>query len=277
MTPDATTSTLRSPDGTPIELVTIGQGPPVLVVGGALRTAADYLPFASKLGDRFTVHVVERRGHGASGPQGPDYSMERERDDLLAVQALTGARSVFGHSFGGLVALETAAAAPVFDRLALYEPAVSVEGSVPTGWIEHYSELLRAGRRRAAFAFFVQQSGHAPGPAARLPLWYLTTIMRLVVRGHRWQQFDALLEVSAAEHRQVAACDGHLRDYAGLDSPLLVLAGSRSPRFAAAELLRALSSVVPHATTELLDGLDHNAPDEKAPARVAAAVSTFFG
>jgi pimeloyl-ACP methyl ester carboxylesterase len=81
------------------------------VVGGALRTAEDYLPLAGRLARSLTVHLVERRGRGASGPQGPDYALAKEVEDLLAVRAETGARLAFGHSYGGLVVLEAARSA----------------------------------------------------------------------------------------------------------------------------------------------------------------------
>ena len=38
---------------------------------------------------------------------------------------------MFGHSFGGLVALRVARTYPL-TKLAVYEPAVSVDGSLPT-------------------------------------------------------------------------------------------------------------------------------------------------
>jgi hypothetical protein len=34
--------------------------------------AADYAAFARALAERFTVHTIERRGRGESGPQGDD-------------------------------------------------------------------------------------------------------------------------------------------------------------------------------------------------------------
>jgi hypothetical protein len=38
----------------------------------------------------------------------------------------TDSRSAFGHSFGGLVVLETARCQPIFDELFVYEPGVPV-------------------------------------------------------------------------------------------------------------------------------------------------------
>ena len=98
-----TTATVPSADGTVVGYHTVGQGPGLIVVGGAMRAAEDYLALACGLAERYRVHVVDRRGRGLSGPQGPEYGIARECEDLLAVQAATGARVVFGHSYGGLV------------------------------------------------------------------------------------------------------------------------------------------------------------------------------
>ncbi|MGK8488245.1 alpha/beta fold hydrolase [Nocardia asiatica] len=151
-----------SADGTSIGYRSMGSGPGVIVVGGALCTAQDYLPLAAELARSCTVHLVERRGRGASGPLGHDYSLRKEVDDLLAVHTGTGARLAFGHSYGGLAILETVRSSPVFDRIALYEPGTP-GGHVPTEWMAPYRARLAAGDPNGAFAHFVQGSGGAPG------------------------------------------------------------------------------------------------------------------
>src|SRR6266542_259671 len=80
------TDIVVSADGTEIAYRTVGKGPAVLVVPGALAVATDFDAFARELAHRFTVHTIERRGHGESGPQGDDYSIERECEDLAALQ-----------------------------------------------------------------------------------------------------------------------------------------------------------------------------------------------
>ncbi|GFE21123.1 hypothetical protein Sliba_15760 [Streptomyces nigrescens] len=89
-TPLACQRTALSADGTPISYRTMGDGPHLILLGGALRTSDDYLPLASVLATSFRVHLVERRGRGASGPQGPHYTLRKEVEDLLAVQSETG-------------------------------------------------------------------------------------------------------------------------------------------------------------------------------------------
>src|SRR5258707_8540331 len=104
-----TTNTVRSSDGTTITYLTVGRGPAVIVIPGVLSLASSYSAFAQALAAKcFTVHTIERRGHGQSGPQGNDYSIVKECEDVLALQRKTGTSLLFGHSFGGFIALEVA-------------------------------------------------------------------------------------------------------------------------------------------------------------------------
>ena len=121
-----------SRDGTAIGYGTLGAGEGVIVLGGALRSGRDYLPLARELARSYQVEVIDRRGRGRSGPHGGRYGIEREVEDLLAVQAQTGATAVFGHSYGGLIALEAARASSVFSDVIAYEPGVSIGGSIPS-------------------------------------------------------------------------------------------------------------------------------------------------
>jgi pimeloyl-ACP methyl ester carboxylesterase len=127
---------LTTDDGTVIGYRTIGSGEGLILVGGAALTARDYLPLAQILALSYTVHVLDRRGRGASGPQGPGYSIETECRDLLALQRHTGATLVFGHGYGGLIALETARRWNVFRKITVYEPGLSIDGSIPLGWLD---------------------------------------------------------------------------------------------------------------------------------------------
>ena len=117
-TPDAPHRAVRSDDGTVIAYHSLGHGPGLVVVGGVLSEASDYMALAGALAGGFEVHVMERRGRPGSGPQRPAHSLEDECADLAAVTAATGSAAVFGHSFGGLVALETARRRPSSRRCA---------------------------------------------------------------------------------------------------------------------------------------------------------------
>ncbi|MBF6206278.1 alpha/beta hydrolase [Streptomyces gardneri] len=263
-----------STDGTPIGYRTMGSGPGVIVIGGSLFTAQDYLPLASALAESCTVHLLERRGRGASGPLGDDYLLRKEVDDVLAVHAETGARLAFGHSYGGLVVLEVERSSPVFDRVVLYEPGVP-GGQVATGWMAPYRERLAAGDPYAAFAYFIQGSGGAPGFVARLPHWYLRTALHIGFRGRRWQRMRPLLAANLAEHEQLAAQHDRLHEFADLTTATLILRGTRTPSTTRTEL-DVLARTLPNATLDTIDGLDHFGPEGKSGSIVAERAAGFL-
>jgi pimeloyl-ACP methyl ester carboxylesterase len=270
-------ATVRSSDGTAIAYHSLGTGPDVIVIGGALATGQDYLPLARVLAQSFAVHVVDRRGRGASGPQGPGYCIGKECEDLLAVQAATGATAVFGHSYGGLVALETARRAGVFTQIAVYEPGVSVNGSIPVGWMPRYRQMLASGDTRGAFACMVRQSGFTPKPLSVMPLWYTRAVLRVVIRAQQWRQMEPLLGSNLAEHKQqISLDDGTVDRYASISARVLLLGGQKSPSFITTDLFDVLRRTIPGSAAEILDGLDHNAPEEKAPDVVGERVRQFY-
>jgi pimeloyl-ACP methyl ester carboxylesterase len=272
-----TARSVRSQDGTSIGYETLGDGASMLVVGGAWRAGRAYLPLARALAGSFTVHVIDRRGRGRSGPQGPDYSLEREIEDLSSVQSETGAQIVVGHSYGGLVALEAARRSGVFTDVIVYEPGVSIAGSIPLGWMAPYRERLAAGERRAAFAEMTRGAGAAPAIVERLPLWYLKLILRLVIKAPEWQQIDPLLEPALPEHEQVGMLDdGSAERFRAISARTLLLGGAKSRSRYTTTLFEQLASAIPDASSEILPGLDHLGP-EKAPELVARRVEAHLG
>ncbi|WP_432934045.1 alpha/beta fold hydrolase [Microbispora sp. CA-135349] len=279
MNQDIQTTPLRentavSADGTVIGYQTLGAGPDLIVVGGNLKTSDDYLPLARLLARSFTVHVVDRRGRGASGPQGPEYSLAKEVEDLRAVQAATQARLAFGHSYGGLVVLETARSFPLFDRIAVFEPGVPV-APVPTAWMEPFRERLAAGDHYGAFIHFIQGSGGAPDFMNKLPHWYLRTVFRIAFRGPSWQRMRPLLGACLAEHEQLAAQYGRLPEFAGVTAPVLLLVGARSKPHHREEFA-TLAGTLPNAVLQTVDGVNHMGPSERKGAPAVAEQALPF-
>src|ERR1700755_1481848 len=100
-------STLTSADGTMIAYERAGDGPPVILVDGALchRGSGPARPLAKALADQFTVYTYDRRGRGESGDTAP-YAVEREIEDLQAlVEEGGGTVAVYGISSGAALAL----------------------------------------------------------------------------------------------------------------------------------------------------------------------------
>jgi pimeloyl-ACP methyl ester carboxylesterase len=269
---DARTNTVRSDDGTVIAYHSLGHGPGLVVVGGVLSEGSDYMALAGALARGFEVHVMERRGRPGSGPQRPDHSLDDECADLVAVTAATGSAAVFGHSFGGLVSLETARRRPVFDEVFVYEPGVPIRGQLRSDWLDGYQRRLEHGDRRGAFARMVKSAGFAPGPVATMPVWYLRLVLRIAIRGHKWATMDRLLEANLVEHRLQAALDApNPERFSTITARTVLLGGTKSPDSISGPLLNEIAAAIPDSVVELLPGIGHLAPQDH-PDRVASAV-----
>jgi pimeloyl-ACP methyl ester carboxylesterase len=263
-----------SRDGTVIAYHSLGSGPGLVLIGGVLLEGSDYLPLARALAGEYQVHVMERRGRPGSGPQREDHAVADECDDLVAVAAATGSEAVFGHSFGGLVALETARTQAVFGDVFVYEPGVPLRGQIRVGWLDAYSRRLDRGDRRGAFACLVKGSGFAPAPVSVMPLWYLSLALRMVIRGRRWDSMNRLLEANLTEHRAQALLDApDPGRFSAITARTVLFGGGKGPDILSGPLLDELASVIPRSEVVILPGLDHLAAQTK-PARIASAVLT---
>lgn len=261
-----------SRDGTVIAYESLGQGPGLVIVGGALSTGSDYLPLARALAGEYEVHVMERRGRPGSGPQRAGHSVADEVDDLAAVAAMTGSEAVFGHSFGGLVALETARRHSLFGDVFVYEPGVPVRGQIPVGWLDDYQRRLERGDRLGAFARMAKGAGHAPAPVQLMPVWLVRPMMRLALRGQRWAGIDRMLETNLAEHRVLAKLDApDAGRFSAITARTVLFGGDKGPDTQSGPLLRELASVIQDSQVAMLPGLNHLAPLDN-PDPVASAV-----
>ena len=78
-----------SRDGTAIAFDQSGQGPALILVGGATVTRLAEASLAAALAPHFTVFAYDRRGRGESGDRAP-YAVEREVEDIDALTAEAG-------------------------------------------------------------------------------------------------------------------------------------------------------------------------------------------
>jgi pimeloyl-ACP methyl ester carboxylesterase len=248
-----------------VDVRTVGQGPGLLVLPGGSRRAHHYDALAAALAKDYTVHVIERRGRGASPPMDAGYSLEAEVSDALEVLDETGARQVFGHSYGGLIALHVALRRDL-DRLVLFEPAVLLDSAFDLGWLDEYDALLAQGRRATAYAYFLSRMEFLPKTPLGPPMMYLMLHLRRDGR-----EMGDLLATITPELREVAALDSDGRRYASVGTPTLLLGGGRSPGYLR-DILPMLAAIMPQAKAIILPELDHNGPDISGPEKVAALI-----
>jgi pimeloyl-ACP methyl ester carboxylesterase len=148
-----------SADGTTIAYDAWGDGPPVVVVGGAFNNRGAWAELAQALGEAgFTGVSYDRRGRGASGDTAP-YALEREFEDLGAViEAASSGAPVFAHgvSSGGALLLRAAAAGVPVTRVSVLEPPYRIPGAPPPPdrYIETLSEFVAADDRAGIVEFF---------------------------------------------------------------------------------------------------------------------------
>src|SRR5258708_4301436 len=272
-----TTDTIHavlSQDGAKMSYLSMGSGPSVLVIPGALYIAANYAAFAHALAEHFTVHIIERRGRGESSPQGDDYSMAKEREDVLALQQKTGASLLVGHSFGGLVALEVARNNPAFTKVAVYEPGVSIGGSISMDWMPGYEKKLAEKKYLDAFVEFSLNVG--PERARNTPPWLMKLMLPLFISAQERQQMFTLLHENLREHREVARLDSSYENYREISANVLLMYGGKSDAKWVNLAMGRLATVLPQSQTQEFPKLDHFGIDKKDPREVARAVSAYF-
>ncbi|AOS63865.1 alpha/beta fold hydrolase [Actinoalloteichus hymeniacidonis] len=255
-------NTVTSHDGTSIAVDRSGQGPAVILVGGAFNTRSSAAPLAELLAPRFTVFTYDRRGRGDSGDTAP-YAVAREIEDLDAVIQLAGGSAlVYGHSSGAALALDAAAAGSSISRLALYEPPFVVtdgprEGS--TEYTTRLGELVSAGHRAEAVALFLSSTGLSAEAITRMratPVW--TDLEELA---HTLLYDNAVMGDGSLPTDRAAA----------VAVSTLVLAGGASPAWAR-ESAQALAEAVPSARQRTLENQTHDAE----PAALATVLTEFF-
>ncbi|WP_219414618.1 alpha/beta fold hydrolase [Pseudonocardia nigra] len=261
---------VTSPDGTPIAVDRVGEGPAVVLVGGAFQHRAIDEPtarLAALLGERFTVHHYDRRGRGDSGDTAP-YAPEREVEDLAAViEAAGGSARVFAMSSGGALALDAARAGLPIRKLALYEPPFIVDASrppVPADYREHLTALAAGGRHGEAVEYFLTRAVGLPAEMVagmrQAPIWPVFEKVAPTLA------YDAAF---VAEH--MAGSAEPLRRWTGVEVPALVVTGGASPEHfhTGAD---ALAAVLPGAQRRTLPGQTH----EVDPEQLAPVLSEFF-
>jgi len=259
--------------GTPIGYTTTGAGPGVIIIPGNNRMAHNYTHLAASLGSNFTVHTIERRGRGRSGPQGADYSIQREVEDLKTVMTATGAANVFGHSYGGFIALQAARAEPRIRKLIAYEPSVSLNGSFDLSWLPEFDAAFQSGKVVKATVIFLRKSRLSAVSDWPIPLLY--ALATLLLSGHSGREMRALMPNASAEIREVQRADSTGAEYRAISAHTLLLGGENG----SAPLLRILpelEKIVPRARVTLLPGLNHNGPDLGPVEAIATAVAAHL-
>jgi pimeloyl-ACP methyl ester carboxylesterase len=242
-----------SKDGTAIAFDRIGNGPPVILIDGALcyRGMGQSGQLAELLAQHFTVFTYDRRGRGGSGDTAP-YAVEREVEDIATLLSESGgAAFVWGMSSGAVLALEAANRLSGIKKLALYEAPFIVDNTRPTtedDW-DRISAAVAADRRSDAVKLFLKSVG-VPGFARALmplmiPVWSkLKAVARTL-------PYDGAVVRDNQRGKPLPASR-----WASVTIPALVMDGGKSPAWML-HANQSLASVLPNAQYRTLEGQTH--------------------
>jgi pimeloyl-ACP methyl ester carboxylesterase len=261
------TREVTSTDGTTIGYRQLGSGPGLLIVHGGLRASQHYLNLAQSLSNEYTVTIPDRRGRGLSGDYGDNYNIQREVEDLTTLLLETGAKFLFGHSSGGLIALETALIQPV-TKLAVYEPPLSINGSVPRDWLTSYQLALNNNDPKTALLIVSKGLGFTSHQKRRKN--HSTDMDR-----EKIIETLTLVPTFIKDMQLVTELESKQDRYHNIKTETLLLGGNKSPAFLLDALI-SLENIIPNSKRIILPRLMHNAPDDVAPELIANILKKNF-
>lgn len=241
---------VQSKDGTAIGIECAGSGPTLLFVHGGVGDRTRWTPMFPLLASRFTTCSMDRRGRGLSGDS-PDYSLRKEAEDVAAVvNSRTGPVYVFGHSYGGVAALEAALLTSRITRLMLYEPPLHEPVDNNRAVAAKVDALVQKGELEEAFVTFqseiVKQS---PEELARMKT------------RPNWPSLVASIKVHPRQMYALAAYRFDAERVKSLKVPTLLLIGEATRSPYARQSIEALRESLPIATLVVLKAQEHNAMD----------------
>jgi len=253
--------TVTAADGTRIEYERKGDGPPmVLLYGGGGRRFWD--PIVPAFTDDYTVVVSDRRVHDEDADI--EGYVRREVADVEAVIELFDRDPIlFGHSFGGRKAIETARVAEVAAVIA-FEPAYIVgKYRDQADLAARMQERLDAGQPREAMKLHLKEVIHG-GESDDFGAWL-----------NDWDGWPESAENAEHAVRMDRAIEQHpLADDLTVDAPALLLSGTEGPSHLR-ESVRAVHDRLSNSRLVEFDGVNHLGP-VTAPERVTAEVQSFL-
>ena len=270
-TAEATMTRVESRDGTEIAVWTSGQGPPLVLVHGAVADHNRWRPLLPYLEPHTCVHALDRRGRGASG-DAPGYAIEREFEDVAAVvdavaEASGSTVDLYGHSFGGLCAFGGATLTTGVGRLVLYEgwpPADVRARELPPGLGRRLDALLAEGNRDAVVETMFRE-------VVLMPEAEITALRAQPA----WPARVAAAPTIVRELRAIPQVPFDPGQAARIAVPTLLLTGSDSDDPFAADIA-AVAAALPDARVGVLDGQRH-VGDILAPELFARRLLAFLG
>ena len=254
MQADTKTGSVRS-DGCDLYCEMRGNGVPILLIHPSGATASTWGSAIDGLARLGLVVTYDRRGYSRSGGK-LVRSVSRHTSDAAAIlESLRPAPAiVVGTSAGAAIAVDLAVRRPDLVRVAIaHEFPWRMNRHLPTA--SHLAAFVQMG-------FFVLRGRKAD--AAEI---LLRTAYTYRDGGSAWDAFPEAWRQAGRESAKATLLDfvssignyPSASDLATVRVPVVCSHGSRSPEFMV-RLVRSLTSAIPTARTEVIDGAAHAAP-----------------
>src|SRR5215211_3702577 len=246
----------------------VGQGPDVLLIGGAGDTVESWQFQLNGLADRYRLTAFDNRGAGRTAMPGGFVSAEMMADDAAAVlQALeVPSAHVAGFSVGGIIAQKLALRHPELVRSLVLQSTWPVMDPYLRAWLLFVRWLVEVAPSKRAFleGFFLDiytARAHNDGTVAGFIEGVLAFPHKQ--RTEDLQRYlDAFLDHDTSDRLPEIAV------------PTLVLAGGRDST-ARPELGRAVAELIPEARFEVMEQEAHQ-PFQEIPDHWNARVDAFW-
>ena len=263
-------------DGHRVHVVTRGTGPDLVLIHGASGNTRDYtFALMERLATRYRVIVVDRPGLGYTDRIAPGGASLRQQADLIArAAAELGAETpiVFGHSYGGAVALAWAVHRP--EGLSGLVVAAAASNPWETGLGTYYTVLSHPLGQRFVVplltawvpdrvvddqidSVFLPQT---PPEGYHAHIGAGLTLRRMSMRANALHRANLLGEIRAQMPR-----------YGEIEVPVEILHGDADTTVPLEVHSEPLARQIPQAELTVLPGVGHM-PHHDAPEAIEAAI-----
>jgi pimeloyl-ACP methyl ester carboxylesterase len=275
-----------SADGVTIGWWSFGSGPGLVIVHGAMQSGMSQRDLAQLLPGH-TVHLIDRRGRGASGPWPANgITPEQEVADVAAVAAATGSGDLMGVSSGAILLMRAALATPAIRRIAIFEPPLAVDDSLRLDRLPAFDAQSRSGDIVGSMVTALKLAELGPSIMLGMPDWMLRPVTkRLLAKDDAaalpegFAHVRDLARALPADFEIVSSNAHRAGDFAAITVPTLLLRGTKTRPYLS-KAVGTLASIIPGARMVELQGTTHGVTQNRdqwgRPDLVAPVLADFF-
>jgi len=246
----------------------VGQGPDVLLIGGAGDTVESWQFQLDGLSDRYRLIAFDNRGAGRTAMPGTSVSVEMMADDAAGVLRALAVPSahVAGFSGGSIIAQELALHHPELVRSLVLQSTWPVLDPYLRSWLYFVRWLVEVAPSERAFleGFYLDiytARAHNDGTVDQI-------IEEVLSFPHKQSTEDVQRYIDAFADHDTSARLGEIT------APTLVLAGGRDVT-SRPELCRAVAERIPGAFFEVMEEEAHQ-PFQEVPNEWNTRVDAFW-